>query len=264
MPFEVSPEITEAIKQHALDAFPHESCGFITADGYIRVENISDDPANSFRLEPAAFLIHKDALAFVHSHPVEDAFDAVRYKPGFYPFCPSGADMRSQIATGMTFGIVVTDGKDCFDPFYWGDFILDEPIYDRPFRHGVEDCYSICRKWFWQEMGVKLPDFARDPDWWNGDEDLYLANFPAAGFEKLGSSEELKVGDVGLVQLGASSVKTINHAFINLGDGTICHHLPHRLSSREAAGGRRREQKLWVRYVGKEEPVQGSPAEDEA
>lgn len=261
MTFSVSNEITEAIKLHAIEAYPNEACGFITASGYVRVENISDDPQNKFMLEAGIFITYKDALAFVHSHPVADAFLAGRYKPGFFPFCPSGADMKSQIATGMVFGIVVTDGAECQDPFYWGDFKLDEPLYGRVFRHGVDDCYSIIRKWFWQEKGIKIKDFARDPNWWLTDEDLYMRNFPDAGFERLGSNDEPIAGDCGMVQLGTSAVKTINHAFLYLGDGTICHHLPGRLSSRDAVGGRQREQRLWVRFTNPDRPVFGTPME---
>lgn len=256
MPFTVSPEITNAIKQHALEEFPHESCGFVTAAGYVPVENVSSDPQNHFEVDPADFLANKDALAFVHSHPVADAFEANRYQPGFYPFCPSGDDMRSQIDTGMTFGIVVTDGVRADEPFYWGDFLLDEPLYDRPFRHGVEDCYTICRKWYWQEKGIKLPDFPRHPYWWNAGEDLLLMNAPGAGFKRIGSNEELLPGDIGLVQLGASAI--VNHSFVNLGDGTICHHLPGQFSSREAAGGRQREQKVWMRHAGLPKPAEAA------
>ncbi len=248
MPFTISAEINEAIRQHALEAFPEESCGFITAEGYVRVENISPTPTENFELSPESFITHENALAFVHSHPERTAFESGR-RLGFYPFCPSGADMQSQIITGMVFGIVVTDGVSCHEPFFWGDFLLDDPIYDRPFRHGVEDCYTILRKWYWQERGVKLPDFARDPEWWNSDANLYLNNFPGAGFRRMGSDEPIQAGDVGLIQIGNRAVRGINHAFIYLGDGTVCQHLPNRLSSREAMGGRLREHRLWVRHV---------------
>lgn len=248
MPFDVSEEITAAIQQHALESYPNESCGFITEDGYVPVDNISTDPTNRFQVAAADFLTYKNARAFVHSHPVADAFDVNRYRSGFYPFCPSGDDMKAQIAAGMVFGIVVTDGQMTNAPFYWGDFILDEPIYDRPFRHGVDDCYSIIRKWFWQNRGIKLPDFARDPDWWNRDDDLYLKNFPGVGFHRMGALEQPQEGDCGLIQIGTRSVQSINHAFVYLGDGTICHHLPGRLSCCEAMGGRIKEQKFWVRY----------------
>lgn len=259
MPFEITSEVLEAAKQHALEAFPNEACGFVMPEGYLPVENVSSDPENRFELSPTAFIEHQDALAFIHSHPVADAFANGRYKPGFFPFCPSGDDMRAQIAANMVFGIVVTDGQSCYDPFFWGDFILDEPIYDRPFRHGVEDCYSIIRKWFWQNRGIKLPDFARDPDWWETDANLYLGNFPSVGFQRLGGSEVLQEGDCGLIQIGNSSVRSINHAFVYLGDGTVCQHLPGRLSSRDAMGGRMKELKFWVRHQTVEMPVQGEP-----
>lgn len=259
MPLPISPEITAAIKAHAIEVYPNESCGFITAEGYVPVENIAEDPQNHFKLAPTAFLTYQNAIAFVHSHPVADCFLAGRYQPGFYPFCPSADDMRSQIATGMNFGIVVTDGNDCHEPFYWGDFILDDPLYGQNFRHGVDDCYSIIRKWYWQERNIKLADIPRSDGWWLRDDDLYMRSFPSVGFVQIGTLDEPQIGDLGLVQLGNSSVKSINHGFLYLGDGTICHHLPGRLSSRDAVGGRRKEQKLWIRYVGRDHPVQPSP-----
>lgn len=258
MTFQVSELITAEIRQHALDDYPNEACGFVTASGYVRVENIHEDPQNHFRLSPAAFIEYQDALAFVHSHPVQDAFIANRYNPGFFPFCPSDDDMISQIATGMVYGIVVTDGIDCYDPFYWGDFILDYPLYGRNFRHGVEDGYAIIRKWYWQNRSIKLPDFPRSPDWQLRSENLYLNNLPAAGFQRIGT-EAMMEGDIGMVQLGSNQANTVNHPFIYLGDGTICHHLPGRLSSRDAVGGRRKEQRMWFRYTGLNRPVQAQP-----
>lgn len=243
-----APEIIAAMREHALQAFPLESVGFAYADRYVPVENIAKDPEKQFEVDPVVFLQHRQALAFVHSHPLADAFSR-RYKPGFSPHCPSGADMESQIATAMTFGIVVTDGVTAAEPFFWGDFTLDLPLLGRPFRHGVEDCYTAIRRWFWQERKIKLAEFARDSDWWEKGDDLYMENFASQGFKVLGSSPDLQPGDCGFYSLGRQDRgSTLNHAFVWLGDGSVYHHLPGRVSCIDGLGARAREVNCWVRY----------------
>ena len=245
-----APEIIEAIKLHANEAFPNESCGFITEAGYVRVTNISSDPENTFRISAEDTVTYANAIAMVHSHPDKSAYDYRVNKRGFYPFCPSKDDLDSQISSGMTWGIVVTDGQNAMEPFFFGEFVLDLPIYGREFRHGVEDCYTIIRKWFWQNRQVKLADFSRWDGWWDTNANLYVNNLAAAGFKRLSSTDRLQEGDCGLMMIGGRNIQCLNHAFIYLGDGTMCHHLPNRISSRDAIGGRMNEINFWARYAG--------------
>ena len=110
------------------------------------------------------------------------------------------------------------------------------PLVGRAWAHGVLDCYSVIRDWYWAERGIDLPNFDRFDEWWKRGQSLYLDNFGSAGFEALRAvqSQDMEVGDVLLMQV-ASPVP--NHAAIYLGDGLILHHLQGRLSSRDVYGG---------------------------
>ena len=246
----VPAEAVAAMRRHALAAFPEESCGFVLADGRYRpVANVHATPEQAFRVADRDYLEAAGARAFVHSHAVAGAFDGRHYMAGMYPHCPSLADMRGQAAADLPWGIVVADGQTAAEPFFWGAFVLDRPLLERPFRHGVEDCYAAIRKWYWQECQVWLPDYPRSPEWWHEGGDLYLELYPATGFRRLGADEPPGPGDIGLTRVGDRRVRTVNHGFVYLGDGTIYHHLPGRLSRREAVGGRLREVAHWLRHV---------------
>lgn len=254
------------IETEVCRAAPHEACGFIveTPEGgtaWHPVANVHPEPERAFRVADADYLaLEGTALALVHSHALEDAFDQRRYLPGLFPNCPSEADMRGQLAMALPWGISVTDGEVAGPPFFWGSFVLDQPLLGRSFRHGVDDCYSAIRKWYWQERQVLLPDFPRASDWWYGDRELYLDGYTMAGFRRLDTSEPPELGDVGLIRVGDRQVKTANHGFLYLGDGTVFHHLPGRLSRREAVGGSLRQVTHWLRFTGlpKEAPVPGA------
>jgi proteasome lid subunit RPN8/RPN11 len=244
----IPTKAAEAIKDHALQEYPKECCGFLTPQGYVPVQNVAPDPINDFMVSPRDYLNTKDKLMIVHSHPVQDAFDHLKYKPGFWPFCPTQTDMEGQLLHEMPWAIVVTDGKSCTDPFHWGDHLLDLPLIGREFRHGVTDCYSAIRAWFKQEVGAYLPDIPRNDNWWETDLDLYHAKGPSVGLRKLRDGEKPKRGDVGLMKVGGQNVKTVNHGLVYLGDGTVYHHLPGRLSRREAFGGRLTTVAEWMRH----------------
>ena len=246
----LSPSLLAAIERDVRAAAPDEACGFVMPDGWRAVANVHPEPRWHFRIAAADYLAAGTALALVHSHVVEDAFDRRRYPSGHFPHCPTLRDMQGQLDTALPWGIVVSDGAHVAPPFFWGDFILDEPLLGRPFRHGVDDCYSAIRKWYWQERRILLPEFPRAPEWWFGTEELYLDGYAAAGFRRLGVDEAPALGDVGLTRFGGREVKVINHGFVYLGDGTVYHHLPGRLARRDAAGGSLRQVTHWLRFAG--------------
>ena len=246
----LSSELLAAIERDVLAVAPDEACGFVMPDGWRPVRNVHPEPRWHFRIAAADYLAAAEALALVHSHVIEDAFDHRRYPRGYFPDCPSLRDMQGQVDTALPWGIVVCDGAHVAPPFFWGDFVLDEPLLCRPFRHGVDDCYSAIRKWYWQERQVLLPEVPRAPDWWFGAKELYLEGYAAAGFRRMGEDEAPALGDVGLTRFGGRDVKVINHGFVYLGDGTVYHHLPGRLARRDAVGGSLRQVTHWLRYEG--------------
>lgn len=229
----MTPGSIEALRDHALSAYPAEAIGYVDPAGiYHRLDNVATAPDRFAIADPAALaaLMASDQIrALCHSHPGG-------------PDCPSQLDMESQREIDVPFVIVATNGQACADPFAWGDQIDDRrPLIGRPFRHGVDDCYAMIRAWWRQERGVILPDFPRQWEWWAGDDpsidrDLYRRHMIETGAYEI-SPEEAQPGDVWLAAIRSS---VPNHAGVYLGDGLALHHAaltnaydPSRLSRRD-------------------------------
>lgn len=236
--------ILDAAKQHAVNQFPFESCGLVVGDQYIECVNMAEDPKQSFEIDQDVinpYIMDLSLQAVIHSHPSY----VLKEKS-----CPSKADMISQMSLNVPFGVIDTDGEVVNDPYWWGDFKLDEKILGVNFHHGVDDCYTIIRKWFWQKRGIKLPEIPRDDNWWLTDENLYVNGFEQAGFVKIDKSE-LQHGDC---MLGKIRSGKINHAGVFINDKSeghflVLHHLPGRLSARVPAGIYLNRAELFLRYV---------------
>jgi cell wall-associated NlpC family hydrolase len=186
----------------------------------------------------------------VHSHP-----DG--------PLYPSESDMRAQLEGELPFVMVGHTEETGWDYWELGDHTLDDPLMERPFRHGVYDCYADIRAWFWQNYEIWLPDFARRDHWWvPGENDepvdnLYADHFKEADFRQMTEEEiaDLRRGDCFMFKLNpgtdaipANMIET--HAGVYLGDGKIFHHLPGRLSTEDNAEQWGRKASRWVRYIG--------------
>lgn len=235
-PLGLPPEALRAMREHALAEYPKESCGVVAGLQYIPCRNVAEDPKQHFAIDPHEVLrvCGGDPTAVIHSHP-----DG--------PDHPSKSDMEQQMAMEVPWGIVLTNGKEARDPFWFGDQVPTPPLLMRPFRHGVTDCYSLVRDYFKLERGILLPDFPRDWDWWHNGGDLYREGFRKVGFEAIPEGATgCKPGDCFMAQIMS---KVPNHAGVYVGDGLILHHLQNRVSRREPAHNWRKYITLWVRYV---------------
>lgn len=236
-------EAAEAAKAHAISVFPEEACGIVVGGDYIACTNVADNPTLDFIIAPAEinpYIVAGTLQAIIHSHPAVKILAAST---------PSANDIQGQITTAVPWGIIDTDGEVAADAYWFGDFKLDEPLIGVQFRHGVDDCYSAIRKWYWQKRGVKLIDIPRDDQWWTGTDNLYLDNFASAGFVQI-SINELQDGDV---VFGKINSQVLNHAGVYLdnvedGRGLFYHHLPGRLSRREPANAWVNRGEIAVRY----------------
>jgi cell wall-associated NlpC family hydrolase len=238
--FEVDHAVLAQIADHAKQQFPKESCGAITPDGYLPLENRHTDPMRAFDCIDACneLMASKTLLAVVHSHPNG-------------PFGPSAADMRQQQAMDVPWGLVATDGERASRPFFWGDSIDPPALQRREFRHGPSgtdgkgDCYALIRDWYRLEREIRLPEFPRDDAWWAGGEEgdnLYLTGFAKAGFRDLGRADGLKDPRPGDVFLARVRSRVPNHGGVYVGEGQVLHHLANTLSIQKPIGE-------WVRLV---------------
>ncbi len=206
---------------HAREAYPREACGLVVRVGddeiYHRCENKSGN-GDHFILSPQDYADAEERgeiVAVFHSHP-----DA--------PCHPSEADKTSCEASGLPWHILALPANvwGCCQPCGF-----KAPLIGRTFSHGVLDCYALVRDYYAQELGITIPDFDRDDNWWKKGGNLYLDNFAAAGFRKV---DEPALHDVILMQV-LSNVP--NHAAIYLGHNKMLHHLYGRLSCRDIFGG---------------------------
>lgn len=104
-----------------------------------------------------------------------------------------------------------------------------EDLVGKEFVHGSDDCYGIGRKFYRNNWGIELTDYARPDGWWDAGMNLYMDNFYAEGFRLVDEPiHKIKPGDALLVAVRSS---VPNHAGYYLGDNKILHHLYGRLSA---------------------------------
>lgn len=235
----IFPAAIQAMLDHAEAEFPRESCGLVVETpegvGYLPRVNSAEDPEADFRISPQAYggaARQGRILAVVHSHP-----DCPVACQTVCPAHPSESDMAGQIASGLPWAIVpvlktLEATGHALRPIWWGPGVPVAPLLERPFVHGLADCYALVRDWHRIERGITLPDFPRPATWWTLPIDhggnVLLANMAAAGFARTDEPEQ--PGDVFVMQIQA---QVPNHCAVYLGGGLILHHLANRLSRTE-------------------------------
>lgn len=199
------------IINHANYCGENESCGFVVDNkAYIPCENISPTPTETFEISTDDWINAEEQgtiTAVVHSHP------------NGVPIL-SEADQIFQQQTAVDWWLV------CDNKIH--KFRYMQPLIGREFTHGTTDCYTLFRDAY-HLCGFDFPDFHRENDWWDNGQNLYLDNMESNGFRRV-SISGLQEGDVILFSLNS---KAVNHAAIYIGNNSILHHLPKRLSKRD-------------------------------
>lgn len=202
-------EFEGRIREEATAAYPNEAVWLITKKGCRQVDNIHPEPAKFFEVRRGdlAKAQLEGLLAVVHSHPD-------------MPDVPSASDMQSQINNAVPFGILSSGAEGSGEIRWWG---MEEraPLLGRPFVHGVSDCYSLIRDYYFLELGIDLPEYPRDWMWWDEGESLFLDNFADAGFREV-KVTEAKPHDLLLFKIRAP---VINHGGILLDNGLFIHQI---------------------------------------
>ena len=225
------------ILNHAESEYPRECCGLIVDDSYVPCVNQSTIDSQ-FAISPYDYVAASErgeVMAVVHSHP--DGSSAA-----------SEVDKAQMELHGLPWVIV---------GYPQGDFAVHQPtgytcpLLGREYYHGLQDCYSLCRDYYYRECGVRLGDYPRADLWWElkDSPSLYLDNFKSEGFVEIDPAiTPLQKHDAILCRVGRT--EHVNHAVIYLGDGQltsekasdvvggsiILHHPYGRLSVREVWG----------------------------
>ncbi|ODN41043.1 hypothetical protein BGC07_18615 [Piscirickettsia litoralis] len=238
-------------KAHALAEYPREAVGLIFPDDtFLPCVNLSNTPEVNFTLDPTVLIDVPEDTILMHSHPDSSAE-------------PSVTDMVGQRDTGLLWGIVSLNQNAVMDTVIFGENLMSRELLNRPFIHGVFDCYSLIRDFYMLEMGILLADFPRQSSWWEvAKYDLYDRNFKEAGFIEMDKTGPLLRGDVLLMKVGRTTC--INHGAIYLGSDCrlqedknnciqapdmILHHVCDNLSRREMLSEWQKRVVKVVRYA---------------
>lgn len=225
----MTPENKAQFLEYAKKVSPREACGLVIIERgrevLVITRNISglidqfEIPAEDY----AAAEDRGEIVGVVHSHPVTNPL-------------PSEADLVACEASGLEWHIVAVQTSQ------WHSFKPSgyrAPLVGRTWAHGLMDCYSLVRDYYAEVLGIQIPDFDRQHEWWEKGGNLYVENFQKAGFKKV-TDGSLKTHDVIIMQV-VSPVP--NHAAVYLGNSQILHHIHKRLSGRDPYGG------MWQRHT---------------
>ena len=220
----INDKLKSDILAHADQCKPQESCGFVIFDGgqhrYIPCENVAADPIRYFEIAPEDFIAAEEAgkiVALVHSHPDSDDERGLPYL--------STADRECQIRSVVDFWLVCGGEIRVFRNV--------PPLLGRTFENNKQDCRNIVLDSY-MLAGVDLGDKSEYPFDWFNTANLYEEGLLRCGFYKLMQEDDVQLGDVILIQVGAN---VANHAGVYLGNQTILHHSQDRLSARVPYGG---------------------------
>lgn len=221
----MNPDTRAQAIEHAQAEFPREACGLVIIvkgkERFWPCRNLSDYGDDQFIMSPqdyAEAALAGEIVGVFHSH--------VNLPPD-----PSDADRSACEASGLKWYILGVPSMA------WAEFEpvgYEAPLVGRVHVWGRMDCWSLVRDWYKRERGVKLADPPRSKGFeWRGENPM--GKYKEYGFVDVPIEEELRVGDVIIMQTGDSLVA--NHVAMYIGDDHILHHPENRLSSRDVYGG---------------------------
>lgn len=221
----MNQQLKQQIIDYAEKTAPNEMCGFLLCKEndlvFFPCENAAENPQEFFEISPEQ-QIQAESLgvieAVIHSHPNGEPTLSL-------------ADRRLFSQTACDW-LLVTGGQ-------LKVFAKISPLIGREFEYGFIDCYTLFKDFYFL-AGWDMAEFERQDGWWERGENLYLDNLDNQGFRRLNQNEDLQIGDIILIQVGAD---VPNHAAIYIGEQMILQHCMDRLSKRDPYDG------YWLKHT---------------
>lgn len=218
----------DEVLTHLLKKYPEEGCGILQIKKgkmvWIPCENEAEDPEENFVLPSKEYLkasITGDIYAIVHSHPNASAE-------------LSEADKKASDFLGIPY--IVYSIPEVERVFYTPQN-KKSGLVGREYKFGENDCYSLMRDYYQQELGIYLPTQHFEDNWWDLDYNYFDDLFEKFGFREV---QVPKIGDAIIFQIYCH---VPNHIGVYLGEDVFIHHAVNRLSCRENLFP------LWNKYI---------------
>ena len=217
-------DVINEIKQHALDEYPRECVGVVIKDDYIRLENIHEIPTKSFRVDPAEYQRivgrKRKNVTLVHSHPYNHERTT---ENRYFEFLnldrrmPSKGDVALALTIKIPMAIVSTDGDTVSDPITFNDG-YDQEIIGQEYCYNINDCWTLVKRYYWQNYQVELPTFPSNFGWWSeSPEQDFFARTEEAGLHEVHYAD-MQIGDLILFEIESS---VIDHCGIWIGNSDL-------------------------------------------
>ncbi|PNX47678.1 MAG: hypothetical protein BV456_10710, partial [Thermoplasmata archaeon M8B2D] len=179
------------IWQHAFDKAPNECCGVIMHNKYFPCENIAGDKRCTFK-------ISNEVIARAYS---SDDFQAIIHSHIDYPHL-SKNDMLRQSFMNVAWGVAFINDYQKDGIYFWGGDIETQRLEERPFIHGLYDCYSLVSDFYKIKFNENLPYIPRENLWYETVKDLFMKHLVASGFNEVhGNGYQPSVGDIYLFKM---------------------------------------------------------------
>lgn len=211
-----------------------ESCGLIINKRgralFYPCKNISTTPETDFIIDPieaATAKLNGEVLYIVHSH-VDVSEEASRFD-------------KISCNSGKTPWIIYSLLTKRYSTLRPENVVY--PLTGREYYYGIQDCWSLIKDVFSQELKIDLI-YPADPDseWWLHGKNYFNDLMDYIGFFPV-EDGSIRKYDVILMQTGNSPC--LNHSAVYYGDNIILHHAYGRLSCREVYGG------YWAKVTGR-------------
>lgn len=186
--------------------------------------NVSDELLQLLEIEKRLELTQKEGKLFKKTK--DDNTVAILLKKDNSEISKLTLDERFEMNQSKVIFVTIGTSKN-FSEIFIPDRYFEEFDYEnRPFIHGLFDCYTLVRDYYKRNFNIFLPtNIQRDWEWWQKGENLYLENAKDCSFEE---AQEIKKHDVLLMKINSP---VPNHAAIYIGDGKILHHMSGRFST---------------------------------
>lgn len=186
--------------------------------------NVSDELLQLLEIEKRLELTQKEGKLFKKTKNENTV--AVLLKKDNSEISKLTLEERFEMNQSKVIFVTIGTSKNFSEVFIPDRYFEDFDYENRPFIHGLFDCYTLVRDYYKRNFNIFLPtNIQRDWEWWQKGENLYLENAKDCSFEE---AQDIKKHDVLLMKINSP---VPNHAAIYIGDGKILHHMSGRFST---------------------------------